>query len=121
MTGMTETDTAAQRRQQEEREQRTADIRRLLDQGGSEEVAKKYGKSELASSEYKAAQRQRQAAQARRREAAEARARDGRERDQGQKPRTRQEMVDAQRSFERSGAKAQGRGRERVQSQGQAM
>ncbi len=119
---MTENDTAAQRRQQGEREARTSEIRRLLDQGGPDEVAKQFGKSSLSSDEYKAAQRQRQAAQARRRDAAESRARDARQQsvqktEGAARPRTRQEMVDAQRKFERSGARAAERGRDRVQSQ----
>lgn len=121
--GMTENDTAAQRRQREEREQRTAEIRRLLDQpGGQDEVAKQFGKAELSSAEYRTAQRQRQAAQARRREAAENRAREARRGAEdvssgADRPRTRQEMVDAQRKFERSGAKSAERSRDRAQSQ----
>ncbi|WP_411815827.1 hypothetical protein [Gordonia sp. SND2] len=53
---MTENDTTAmRRRQQESREARTAEIRRLLDQGGPEEVARRYGKSALGGEEFKAA------------------------------------------------------------------
>ncbi len=120
---MSENESAAQRRQQEEREARTAEMRRLLDQPhGSEEVAKKFGKSALASDEYKAAQRQRQAAQARRRDAAESRARDARQStDVAGQPRTRQEMVAAQKQFAQSGTKTSERSRDRLRSQAQSM
>lgn len=118
---MTENDAAA-RRQQEEREARTAEIRRLLDApGGTEEVAKRFGKSALGSDEYRAAQRQRQAAQARRREAAESRAREAKRPPGADQPRTRQEMVDAQKRFAQSGAKPDSRSRDRTQSQTQSM
>lgn len=60
---------------------RVSEIRRLLDQpgGGPEAVAKEFGKVELSSGEYKAAQQQRKAAVARRQQAAEARERTARQ------------------------------------------
>lgn len=56
---------------------RVSEIKRLLDQpgGGPEAVAKQFGKVELSSGEYKAAQHQRRAAVARRQQSAEARER----------------------------------------------
>lgn len=116
---------AAERRQQEEREARTAEIRRMLEQpGGQDEVTKAFGKNVLASSEFKAAQRQRKAATAQRREAAEARARDagqGSARQKAPQPGrtpTRQEMRAAQKSFQQTQAAADlGRQRKHVQSQ----
>lgn len=116
---------AAERRQQEEREARTAEIRRMLEQpGGQEEVAKKFGKNVLATDEFKAAQRQRKVAQAERRAAAEARAQkaqQGAARQKAQQPGrtpTRQDMVAAQKSFQQSGRAADlGRQRKHVQTQ----
>ncbi|MFJ7619816.1 hypothetical protein ACIQYZ_13545 [Rhodococcus erythropolis] len=69
--------TEAERRLEQVDAERVAEIRRMLEQpGGSDEVAKKFGKAELATDEFKTARRQRQEAQTRRREAAEARERE---------------------------------------------
>lgn len=110
MIQMSEIETAAERRQREEREARTAEIRQMLEQpDGQEEAAKRFGKNILASTEYKAAQRQRKAAQAQRREAAETRAQEtqhGAVRQKAQQPGrtpTRQEMLAAQKSFQQTG------------------
>ena len=120
---VTMSEDAAERRQQEEREARTAEIRRMLEQpGGQDEVAKQFGKNVLASPEFRAAQRQRNAAQAQRREAAEARARDaGQKVPQPGRTPTRQEMVAAQKSFQQTGQTAADLGRQRKQIQTQSM
>lgn len=129
---MAEDQSALEVRQREERIRKIAQIKQMLDQpgGGSDEVAKKLGKSALGSDEYKIAQRQRQAAQVRRREAAEARARDARQRQSAAQTaaavpqRTRQEMVNAQKGFaQRPAEKAaeQAKIQARARSQAQSM
>lgn len=69
--------TEAERRAEEVDRDKAAEIRRMLEQpGGEDEVARRFGKAELSSDEFRAAQRQLREARTRRRESAEARHRE---------------------------------------------
>lgn len=131
--------TEAERRLEQVDSEKVAAIKQMLDQpGGQDEVAKRFGKSELTSEEFATARRQQAEARARRREAAEKREQDARQ-ERSQVVRTaekgaqratdpaqvRDRLKEGQKNLrkaeQQSRARSQARADDKVQSQSQSM